>query len=85
LIAEVWSDVLGIKAVNIHSDFFAAGGNSLQATQVLERLREIFHVDIPLHSLFEQPTIAGLSDNLSAAMNDGMLIQAEDTHPANIH
>ena len=81
LIAEVWSDVLGLETVNIHSNFFAAGGNSLQATQILERLSEIFHVDIPLRSLFEHPTIAGLSDNLGAAMNDGLFVQVEDTHP----
>ncbi len=77
LIAEVWSEVLGIEAITIHSDFFAAGGNSLLATEVITRLREIFHVDIDLHSLFEQPTIAGLSDNISAAMNDGLFVQAE--------
>jgi amino acid adenylation domain-containing protein/non-ribosomal peptide synthase protein (TIGR01720 family) len=77
LIAEVWSDVLGIKVVSIHSDFFGAGGNSLLATRVIERLGEIFHVDIDLHSLFEQPTIAGLSDNISTALNDGLFIQAE--------
>jgi hypothetical protein len=81
LIAEVWSDVLGLETVNIHGNFFAAGGNSLQATQILERLSEIFHVDIPLRSLFEHPTIAGLSDNLGAAMNDGLFVQVEDTHP----
>jgi NRPS condensation-like uncharacterized protein len=81
LIAGVWSDVLGIKAVNIHSDFFAAGGHSLLATRVIARLREIFHVDIPLRTLFEQPTIAGLSDSVSAAMNDGLFIKTEDIQP----
>jgi amino acid adenylation domain-containing protein len=80
LIAGVWSDVLGIKAVNIHSDFFASGGHSLLATQVIARLREIFHVDIPLRSLFEQPTIAGLSKNISAALNDGLFIKTHDIH-----
>jgi non-ribosomal peptide synthetase component F len=72
LIAEVWSDVLGTEVVNINSDFFAAGGNSELATQVIDRLREMFHVDIHPQSLHEHPTIAGLSDNMSAAMNDGL-------------
>ncbi len=80
LIAGVWSDVLGIKAVNIHSDFFAAGGHSLLATRVIARLREIFHVDIPLRSLFEQPTIAGLSKSISAAMNEGLFVKIPDIH-----
>ncbi|HEX6718882.1 MAG TPA: condensation domain-containing protein, partial [Pyrinomonadaceae bacterium] len=77
LIAEVWADVLGVKAVSIHSDFFAADGNSLMATQLIARLREVFHVDIPLSSLFEKPTIAGLSDTLSATMNDGLFTHSQ--------
>ncbi|HEX6716237.1 MAG TPA: amino acid adenylation domain-containing protein, partial [Pyrinomonadaceae bacterium] len=80
LIAGVWSDLLGIKTVSIHSDFFVAGGHSLLATQVIARLREIFQVDIPLRSLFEEPTIAGLAKNVSAAIDDGRFVRTYDIH-----
>jgi acyl carrier protein len=81
LIAGVWSDVLGTKAVSIESDFFAAGGHSLPATQVIARLRELFQVDIPLRRLFEKPTIAGLAETVSAAMNNGGFNRDDDIRP----
>jgi amino acid adenylation domain-containing protein len=56
----IWMEVMGIKRVGIHDDFFELGGHSLLATQVISRLRQVFEVDLPLRSMFESPTIAGL-------------------------
>ncbi len=61
VVARTWSRVLGSKRVGIHDNFFELGGHSLLATQVMSRLREVFRVDLPLLSLFESPTVAGLS------------------------
>ena len=35
--------------------------NSLQATQVVSRLRENLRVDVPLSAVFENPTVADLA------------------------
>jgi acyl carrier protein len=56
----IWCDVLKLKA-GIHDNFFDLGGHSLLATQVISRLRNAFQVQLPLRSLFEYPTIAGLA------------------------
>jgi acyl carrier protein len=61
MLAGIWCDVLGLKAVGIHDNFFELGGHSLLATQVMSRLRNAFKVEMPLKSLFEKPTIAGLA------------------------
>ncbi len=61
-IAEIWSDILGIKVGSIHDNFFELGGHSLRATQVISRLRENWKLDLPLRYLFEEPTIAGLAE-----------------------
>jgi acyl carrier protein/NAD(P)-dependent dehydrogenase (short-subunit alcohol dehydrogenase family) len=59
-LAELWQEVLGIDQVGINDNFFALGGDSLLATQVVSRLRSTFQVELPLQSLFEAPTVAEL-------------------------
>ncbi len=58
---EMWMELLGCSAIGIRDDFFAMGGHSLMAMQLAARVRNTFHVDLALASIFEQPTIAALA------------------------
>jgi len=64
-VAEVWQKLLGIERVGIHDNFFDLGGHSLLATRIVTRLRETFQVNLPLRSLFDHPTVAGLALEIS--------------------
>jgi amino acid adenylation domain-containing protein len=61
VLAGIWCEVLEINQVGVHDNFFELGGHSLLATQVISRMRNAFEVQIPLRSLFEHSTIAGLA------------------------
>ena len=64
LIAEVWQEVLGVERVSVYDDFFHLGGHSLLATQIIARLRTALQVELPVRSLFETPTVAGLAESI---------------------
>ncbi|WP_447980424.1 amino acid adenylation domain-containing protein [Candidatus Nitrospira bockiana] len=64
-LADIWADVLGRERVGRHEHFLALGGDSLRATQVAARVRQAFHVELPVERLFESPTVAELADYLA--------------------
>jgi amino acid adenylation domain-containing protein len=61
VLAEIWSEVLGVDAPGVQDSFFELGGHSLLATQVVSRISDTLQVDIPLRRFFEAPAIAGLA------------------------
>ncbi|MDP4174896.1 MAG: SDR family NAD(P)-dependent oxidoreductase [Bacteroidota bacterium] len=60
-ILEVWRELLGINKIGRNDSFFDLGGNSLLGTQLITKLRQTFKCELPLKSLFQEPTIAGIA------------------------
>jgi acyl carrier protein len=60
-LSEIWAEVLGVERVGVFDNFFELGGHSLLATQVISRAKKKFESALPLRSIFEQPTVAGLT------------------------
>jgi amino acid adenylation domain-containing protein len=67
---EIWMKLLGLEQIETDDNFFELGGHSLLATQLISRIRERFHMEVPLRRLFEAPTIAGLAECIEAAMQE---------------
>ncbi|QST01043.1 amino acid adenylation domain-containing protein [Pontibacillus sp. ALD_SL1] len=64
ILCELFAEVLGIPQVGVHDHFFYLGGHSLLAGRLMNRIRDVFEVDIPIGKIFESPTVAGLVHEL---------------------
>ncbi|MGH2709022.1 MAG: phosphopantetheine-binding protein, partial [Actinomycetota bacterium] len=70
LLAGIWAEVLRQERVGRHDNFFALGGHSLVAIQVVSRVRDTFGVELPVRCVFESPTVAELSAAVEAARGE---------------
>ncbi|MEQ1514405.1 MAG: amino acid adenylation domain-containing protein [Lysobacteraceae bacterium] len=66
-LARIWSELLGIERIGRDDDFFELGGHSLLAVQLMSRLHNAFHVEVPLRAVFESPTLSQLTEKIEQA------------------
>lgn len=64
IVANLWSDMLDIAPVGISDNFFDIGGNSLLGLRFVASLKRETEIDLPVTTLFDHPTIAGLSEKI---------------------
>ncbi|MEH2333119.1 amino acid adenylation domain-containing protein [Nostoc sp.] len=78
MLVSIWLRVLGIEKISIDDNFFEVGGHSLLATRLISQIRQVFQVELPLHCVFEKPTIAGLAKDIEKATKIGLGIDTPD-------
>ena len=61
LLAEIWSELLGVERVGRNDNFFELGGHSLLAVRLMEQLRQR-GLEVDLRTLFGAPTLASLAE-----------------------
>ena len=64
LLAKVWREVLGLKSVGIHDNFFDLGGHSLLAIRLFAQMESLTGRKLSVMTLFHSPTIAQLAEIL---------------------
>ncbi|MFE9456343.1 amino acid adenylation domain-containing protein [Streptomyces californicus] len=64
IVADIWSEVLGLEQVGVHDDFFQLGGHSLRAVRLSTRLQNAGY-PMSVRSVMQYPTVAEAADLLS--------------------
>ncbi|PPK65648.1 amino acid adenylation domain-containing protein [Actinokineospora auranticolor] len=60
-IGEIWKALMKVEVVSVQHDFFEAGGNSLLAVGIVNRVNKEFGTSLPLQVVFDAPTVEALS------------------------
>ncbi|HYY41714.1 MAG TPA: amino acid adenylation domain-containing protein, partial [Pyrinomonadaceae bacterium] len=76
VLAGLWAGVLGVARIGVDENFFDLGGHSLLAAQLIARVRESFRIELPLRTIFETPTMAGLGARIEQALRAGQALAA---------
>lgn len=63
-LADLIAPLLRVDRVGVNDNFFLLGGHSLLGTQLITRIGESFGVNLPLLSLFDHPTLAGMASEV---------------------
>ena len=77
-LVTLWKDILRRDQIGIHDSFFALGGYSLLALQMISRIRALYPVDLSIRTIFERPTIASLAEGLENALIEKIHGLSED-------
>nr|WP_275408043.1 non-ribosomal peptide synthetase [Streptomyces sp. SID14515] len=67
IVCALAAEVFETEKVEVDDNFFLIGGRSLHITKLVSKVRKAFKAEIPLRSVFENPTVAGLVEQLAGA------------------
>ena len=67
ILSAIWSKLLVIDKVGRNDNFFALGGHSLMAVQVIARVRQSLGIELPLRAMFDAPSIAQFAERIEGA------------------
>lgn len=81
-LAELIAPLLHVERVGVNDNFFLLGGHSLLGTQLLTRISETFGVELSLLTIFDHPTLAGMSLEIEKLILAKLESPAEESQPA---
>ena len=88
-LAQIWQELLHIGSIGIHDDFFALGGHSLKAINLIEKINTLYNSSLSIQQLYQFPTIAQISEYLSRKNKDKAVsiivpLKCSDNNQSNI-
>ncbi|NTF46086.1 non-ribosomal peptide synthetase, partial [Rhizobium rhizogenes] len=65
MLADLWSELLGVERIGRGDNFFELGGHSLLAVRMISRIRREFGVEFRMARLFAQPVLLEMAEAIS--------------------
>ncbi|GLY97852.1 non-ribosomal peptide synthetase [Actinoplanes sp. NBRC 103695] len=81
-LARLWEEILGVARVGRNDEFYTLGGHSLLATQLVNRVRSVLKVELPVRDLFETSNLAELARRVSVLKGGTRPVLRRQTRPA---
>jgi|GEM_PF-770970 len=76
LLAQEWQALFGLEKVSRNDDFFALGGQSLLATQLVGRLQQKHRIRLLLQSVFDSPRLDVMATQCTSLKEPAVTIKA---------
>ncbi|MFB9677873.1 condensation domain-containing protein [Streptosporangium vulgare] len=64
-VREIWQEILRLDDIGLDEDLYDLGGHSLTITQIIARTRRRLGVEVSLDVFFDNPTIAGVAEEVT--------------------
>ncbi len=71
-VAQMLEELLEVDRIGMSDNFFHLGGHSLLGAQVVARVKETFAIELSLRTIFDHPTVAGLSGEIERLILEKM-------------
>ncbi|MBV9791223.1 MAG: amino acid adenylation domain-containing protein, partial [Chloroflexi bacterium] len=86
-LVELWQALLGVTTIGVHDNFFALGGNSIQAALLVNQLQTALQEIVYVVAIFDAPTVAELAAYLASRYPQGVthIVGAQAVTEANPH